>query len=78
MNDCTDPEIEELQEGAQDLANLQTVGLVVGAVGIVTGSVLFWLSLDEDKPAAPANEAAWRFDAQPLDGGGLFSVSGAF
>ncbi len=78
VDGCSPEEIKEVTDPVDRVVLWRNVGWIAGSVAAVTGGVLFWLSMDESPAPSQPADTAWRFDAQPLDGGGMFSVSGAF
>ncbi|HEX2735399.1 MAG TPA: hypothetical protein VHM70_27545 [Polyangiaceae bacterium] len=76
---CTRGRIDELTASNQRKADMETVGLVVGGVGAVTGGVLFYLWMsDQDKADAPKDATALKFDVAAGPQGGFLNVAGRF
>jgi hypothetical protein len=80
---CTDERTEELIASNQRKADVQTVGLIVGGVGLVTGGVLFYLWMqDEQGTGTPATSetgaAGLHLDVVGGTEGGLLQLQGSF
>lgn len=73
---CEQPEKDELVQGVKDKLLIGNVGLGVGIVGAAAGTVLFYLSLQDDD-AATTDESV-NVDVHPTQHGGLISVGGHF
>lgn len=73
---CTQARIDELAEGVGNYDLMANVSFGVGIVGAAAGTVLFFMS---QPSAEKANtNSALRMDVHPVQGGSLFSLSGAF
>jgi hypothetical protein len=66
---CTDPKYSGDIDSGKSLQTVANVGLVVGAVGLVTGGTLLLFSTRKDAP---------RASATPLPGGGYVSYAASF
>jgi hypothetical protein len=49
-------------ESARTYANLSTAGFVVGAAGVATGAVLFWVAI----PSSGGSQAGGAFESVAL------------
>jgi hypothetical protein len=79
--ECTPARVDELTNRNQAKANVETVGLIVGGVGVVTSGVLFYLWYKDRNAAHTATESTARrlhVDVAGSDKGGFLQVSGAF
>lgn len=78
---CSTAESVELREQARRAGNTATLTMSIGAAGLATAAVLFWVVSDERDPEDPAaNPPAAELELHPVvaAGGGGLSLRGAF
>jgi hypothetical protein len=77
-NQCA-PEDEEEGDSVATLGNVSTATLVIGAVGIVAGTIFLFVPLGEDDPAETSTEAEVEASAPQLRLGiGSIGIDGRF